>query len=85
MDQHVQDSQAFLHPTSFDPQGASRMDEREERRCADDLLDFDEVHVEIAETCELHGISVEVVVGVHKLRNYLRLAIVRVLRRVLCA
>ena len=61
------------------------MDEREERRCADDLLDFDEVHVEIAETGKLHGISVEVLVGVHKLRNYLRLALVRVLRWVLCA
>ena len=38
------------------------MDERKKRGCADDLLDFDCIHTDVAQASNLNRVGVEVVV-----------------------
>ena len=58
----MQDSEAFFHPSALDPERAPRVDEREERRGADDLLDFDGAHAHVAKARDLNRVGVEIVV-----------------------
>lgn len=58
----MQDSEALFHPSSLDPERASWVDQREERRRADDLLDFDRVHAHVTKARYLDWVGVEIVV-----------------------